>query len=219
MVHGLHPLDIETRVARALDGVRPYLHSHGGDVELVEITGAGVVRLQLTGSCDGCPSSALTLELAVQGAVRDAAPEVTEIELVTAPVPATVIGIAQLRSRIAAPVETAGWQRLPEPDTLRTGRAEPRLVAGQQIVVCAVGSELFAFIDRCGSCAGSLAGSGLHRRLGSDSAAAVLRCPGCGRHFDVPGAGAGVDDPSVRLTPLPLLIGQDGPTVAVPVVA
>ena len=66
-----------TRVERALDGVRPYLGSHGGDVELLEVTGEGVVRLRLLGSCDGCPSSSVTLKLAVEGAIEAAAPEVT----------------------------------------------------------------------------------------------------------------------------------------------
>ena len=45
-VHGLHPYDVETRVARALEGVRPYLGSHGGDVEFLGIDGDGVVRLR-----------------------------------------------------------------------------------------------------------------------------------------------------------------------------
>ena len=66
LVHGLHPYDVETRVARALDGVRPYLGSHGGDVELLGVTDDGVVRLRLLGSCDGCPSSSVTLKLAVE---------------------------------------------------------------------------------------------------------------------------------------------------------
>src|SRR5215510_12094441 len=60
LLHGLHPSAMETRVRDALEKVRPMLHSHGGDVELVEIAGS-VVRLRLVGSCKGCPSSTLTL--------------------------------------------------------------------------------------------------------------------------------------------------------------
>src|SRR5688500_10644675 len=59
-VHGLHPHDVATRVVWALDGVRPYLGSHGGDVEFLGITDDGVVRLRMVGSCDGCPSSSVT---------------------------------------------------------------------------------------------------------------------------------------------------------------
>ena len=81
LVHGLHPYDVETRVEQALDGVRPYLGSHGGDVELLGVTDDGVVRLRLLGSCDGCPSSSVTLKLAVEEAIEAAAPEVDGIEV------------------------------------------------------------------------------------------------------------------------------------------
>ena len=82
LVHGLHPHDVETRVRTALDSVRPYLGSHGGDVELIEVAG-GVVRLRLLGSCNSCPSSSVTLETAVQDAVQAAAPETTGIDVET----------------------------------------------------------------------------------------------------------------------------------------
>ncbi|MEO6700166.1 MAG: NifU family protein [Jatrophihabitantaceae bacterium] len=219
LVHGLHPEDVETRIGRALDSVRPYLASHGGDVELVELTEAGTVRLRLTGSCDGCPSSAVTLELAVQTAVRDAAPEVTEIAVLPAAKSGGLIPVADLRLRTSAESIPAGWHRLSDPDRLRTGLAEPRTVGSVDVVVCAVGSELFAFRDRCGRCGGSLAGAPLQRRLGSTAGAAVLRCPGCGAHFDVPSAGAGIDDPAVRLEPLPLISRADQRDVSVAVPA
>lgn len=219
LVHGLHPQDTATRVGMALDSVRPYLGSHGGDVELVEVTAEGVVRLQLTGSCDGCPSSATTLELAVEGAVRDAAPEVTEIEVLAAPKTAGVIPISSLRRRTAAdaPTRAAGWLSVPDVDDLAPGRAQARLVGGVAVVVCAVGAELFAFLDRCGACGAALAGAALHRRAGGAAGAAVLRCPGCGAHFDVQRAGAGLDSPTDRLEPLPLLVRDGGVDVAVAV--
>src|SRR5215208_6067509 len=83
LVHGLHPYDVERRVSDALDSVRPYLGSHGGDVTLLGVHN-GVVRLQFQGSCKSCPSSSITLELAVEDAVRAAAPEVESIEVVAA---------------------------------------------------------------------------------------------------------------------------------------
>ncbi len=83
LVHGLHPYDVRTRVERALDSVRPYLGSHGGDVELLDVSDEGVVQLRLLGSCDGCPSSSVTLELAVQDAIEAAAPEIVSIEVDT----------------------------------------------------------------------------------------------------------------------------------------
>jgi Fe-S cluster biogenesis protein NfuA len=80
LLHGLHPLDLETRVMQALDKVRPYLQSHGGNVELLAVD-EGVVRLRLDGSCHGCASSALTLKLAIEEAIYDAAPDVAALEV------------------------------------------------------------------------------------------------------------------------------------------
>jgi Fe-S cluster biogenesis protein NfuA len=79
LLYGIHPTDLETRVRGALDKTRPYLESHGGNVELVEVTEAGTVRLRLQGSCHGCPSSSLTLKLAIERAIHEAAPDVSEI--------------------------------------------------------------------------------------------------------------------------------------------
>jgi Fe-S cluster biogenesis protein NfuA len=79
LLHGLHPLDLDTRVRDALDRVRPYLHSHGGNVELIAITD-GVVRLKLIGSCNGCPSSSVTLKTAIQSAIYESAPDIASIE-------------------------------------------------------------------------------------------------------------------------------------------
>jgi Fe-S cluster biogenesis protein NfuA len=79
LLYGLHPVDLETRVRGALDKTRPYLASHGGNVELVEVDQTGTVRLRLQGSCHGCPSSAMTLKNAIEQAIHDAAPDVTAI--------------------------------------------------------------------------------------------------------------------------------------------
>lgn len=80
LLHDLHPEDTESRILRALDGVRPYLGSHGGDVTLLGIED-DVVRLRLEGSCHGCPSSSITMKLAIEKAIGEAAPEVARIEV------------------------------------------------------------------------------------------------------------------------------------------
>jgi Fe-S cluster biogenesis protein NfuA len=79
LLHDLHPLDLDTRVARALEDVRPYLGSHGGDVELLGVEN-GVARLRLNGTCDGCPSSAVTLQHSIEAAILRAAPELERVE-------------------------------------------------------------------------------------------------------------------------------------------
>lgn len=80
LLHGLHPLDLETRVQQALDTVRPYLRSHGGEVALLGVAG-GVVRLRMQGSCHGCPSSATTMKHSIEEAIAAAAPDATAIEV------------------------------------------------------------------------------------------------------------------------------------------
>lgn len=79
LLYGLHPHTLETRVRQALEKVRPYLDSHGGNVELVGIEN-DVVQLRLQGSCKSCPSSSMTLKLAIEEAIMNAAPDVVRIE-------------------------------------------------------------------------------------------------------------------------------------------
>jgi Fe-S cluster biogenesis protein NfuA len=79
LLHDLHPVDVGTRVANALEEVRPYLGSHGGDVELLGVE-EGVARLRLNGTCDGCPSSAVTLKHSIETAILRAAPELERVE-------------------------------------------------------------------------------------------------------------------------------------------
>jgi Fe-S cluster biogenesis protein NfuA len=80
VLHDLHPLDLNFRVERALDHVRPYLESHGGNVKLLGIEDT-TVRLRLEGSCKSCPSSTITMKLAVEKAIEEAAPEIDHIEV------------------------------------------------------------------------------------------------------------------------------------------
>ena len=80
LLYGLHPLDLETRVASALDKVRPSLNLHEGGVELISIRD-GVVHLSLQGNCDGCSSSAATLKHTIEEAIYAAAPDVAAIEV------------------------------------------------------------------------------------------------------------------------------------------
>jgi len=98
LLHGLHPDTLVDRVERALVEVRPYLGSHGGDVEILELDEAsGTLRLGLLGSCDGCPSSTATLKHSVERAIQEAAPEIVHIDVEglaappPPPVPATTI--------------------------------------------------------------------------------------------------------------------------------
>ena len=229
LVHDLHPDDVETRIARALDSVRPYLGTHGGDVELLGIDEDGVVRLRLLGSCDGCPSSSVTLELAVEGAVQAAAPEMTRIEVLGVPAKPVggLISLGSLRSRIDQQPATstnsnsthANWHPLPELAELTSGELAGFEVDELMVCACRIGNDIFCFRDRCGHCGQHLAGSVIERRLGDPIGTGVLRCGQCRAHFDVRRAGLGLDDAEEHLDPLPVLVRDGVLSVALPVPA
>lgn len=222
LVHGLHPHGVERRIEDALDGVRPYLGSHGGDVTLLEVAD-DVVRLQFAGSCKTCPSSAVTLEFAVEDAVRAAAPEITTIEVIAAEPDSTssspLISADSLMSRLRdKDTAASAWYPVPDIGELGSGEVGGFLVAGVPILACRVGEDLFAYHDRCGRCGDSMAGAQLHRPMGSPIGAAVLRCPRCLAHFDAVHAGAGLDDTdqaTTHLDPIPLLLRDGVLSVAV----
>jgi Fe-S cluster biogenesis protein NfuA len=67
------------KVEKALDKIRPMLMADGGNVELVEVTADGVVKLKLTGSCGCCPMSQMTLKMGVEKILKQEVPEVKEV--------------------------------------------------------------------------------------------------------------------------------------------
>jgi Fe-S cluster biogenesis protein NfuA len=98
LIHGLHPADLETRLREALKKVRPYMESHGGNVELVSLEG-DVARLRLQGACKGCPSSAITMELALRRAIEEACPDLIGLEVEGVATPSGPVEIASDRLR------------------------------------------------------------------------------------------------------------------------
>jgi Fe-S cluster biogenesis protein NfuA/nitrite reductase/ring-hydroxylating ferredoxin subunit len=216
LVHGLHPYPVEDRVVRALDKVRPYMGTHGGDVELIEVTDEGVARLRMLGSCDGCASSAVTLDLAVKDAVEAAAPEIVRIEVVDdapAKSSAGLIPLDSLTSRLRAEEGAdaggaAQWTSIGPLADLPGVPLWPATVGGHEVILCRIGDALYAYRDRCAACAGPLGAATVEKRLGM-AGSAVLTCPSCRHHFDIRKAGAGLDDETLHLEPLPLL-DRDG---------
>lgn len=210
LLHDLHPVDVDTRVRRALDRVRPYLGSHAGGVAYLGVDADGVAHLRLEGHCDGCPSSTMTVRTAIEGALRETAPDLAGIEVEgvsePAPTPLLQVGIGPppgWRAPVAA--EVSGWAALPETGP-PTGHARSVPVAGERVAVCAVRGTLYAYRDACAACGASLDGSTLD--------GTVLTCAGCGARFDVRLAGTGLDGTTAHLDPLPLLSDSAGARVA-----
>jgi Fe-S cluster biogenesis protein NfuA/nitrite reductase/ring-hydroxylating ferredoxin subunit len=207
LLHGLHPLDVDARIQRALDRVRPYLGSHAGGVEYLGVRD-GVARLRLEGSCHGCPSSTVTVQLAITGAVQDAAPEVSDVvvEGMTAP---PEPGLLQIGRRPDDPADARPatiWITLPEigPPSSRPVAA---IADGVAVLVCSVRGTLYAYRDSCAACGASLAEGALDRE--------ILTCPACGTPYNVRLAGKSEADAALHLDPLPLLADSQGVRVAV----
>lgn len=205
VLHGLHPKDFDTRVREALERVRPYLGSHGGDIEIAQLDGdAGLVRLRMKGSCDGCPSSLLTVKLAVETAIREIAPEVSRIE---------VEGITDssspaLHGRAELPLDVdPSWISIGGQDGFIEGKLGSTEAMGTRIVLCRIDGQLFAYRDVCPACGSSMGEGGID--------GALLVCPSCSVNFDLRLAGRSMESRALHLDPVPLLEDRDGVRVAV----
>jgi Fe-S cluster biogenesis protein NfuA/nitrite reductase/ring-hydroxylating ferredoxin subunit len=215
VVHDLHPLSTEQRVRVALDKVRPYLGSHAGDVELVGVVD-DVVQLRLAGSCDGCPSSAVTVKLAIEKAIQDVAPEIADIQVegMVDAVDEPELGpggrpLLPLTSVDAPPqprVESDWFEvtATTSRDTITSVR-----LGDVPTLLCNVGDHLYAYRDHCPTCGSVLAAGSLE--------GTVLTCPNCASHFDVTLAGRGTGTEKHHLDPLPLLTEAGRIRVALPV--
>jgi len=74
---------MKEKVEATLSRIKPALQADGGDVELVEVTPEGVVKVKLTGACAGCPMSQMTLKMGIESQLKKEVPEVTEVVSVT----------------------------------------------------------------------------------------------------------------------------------------
>jgi Fe-S cluster biogenesis protein NfuA/nitrite reductase/ring-hydroxylating ferredoxin subunit len=230
LIHDLYPVSLQERVIEALDTVRPYMESHGGNVELVGLED-GVARLLLQGSCNGCSASRATLELAIKQALEEHAPDLAglEVEGVTEPEPAAANGIAlpmastpsavpepataaePATGGVLLPLVHSGDPQVPAPDT----RRPPRWVALEESVRPGPGqlrevdiegaAVLFADVGASllayeNQCASC--GEPLGR---GELDGGMLRCPSCDVEFDLPRAGRAAGGEPLQLRPLPLL--------------
>jgi Fe-S cluster biogenesis protein NfuA/nitrite reductase/ring-hydroxylating ferredoxin subunit len=197
LIHGLHPRDLETRLRGALDRVLPYIHSHGGNIELAGIED-GVATIRLQGTCKSCPSSTVTLELAVKRAIVEACPDLIGLKvegMAAQPVPRDPG--APPKTPDAAP---AGWQVIEGLGELPDHGTKPVDNMGVPLIICRSNGTMYAYRNLCPSCkdrfeSGTFDGE-------------TLRCR-AGHAFDVRRAGLGVARQDLHLDPFPLLV-EDG---------
>ncbi|MDR2251630.1 MAG: NifU family protein [Endomicrobium sp.] len=75
-------MTLNEKVEKALESVRPHLQADGGSVELIDVSEVGIVKVKLTGACGSCPMSDMTLQYGVTNAIKEAVPEVKEVQSV-----------------------------------------------------------------------------------------------------------------------------------------
>ncbi len=208
LLYGLHPLDIDSRVMKALDKVRPYLQSHKGNVELVGITD-GFVRLKLQGSCDGCASSAMTLKLAIEEAIYEFAPDIAGLQVEGVVEEKKLSQFVQIDSSIKnSVIKDEGWKEVNGLISLADGAVTSIEVSKRPITFCRIGETFYAYNDTCPECGNSMQNSSMKK--------SALTCASCQGSFDVMRAGRGLDKPNLYLEPFPLLIEQGQAKIALP---
>jgi Fe-S cluster biogenesis protein NfuA/nitrite reductase/ring-hydroxylating ferredoxin subunit len=205
LLHGLHPLDVQTRVVRALEEVRPYLQSHGGNVELLGVE-EGVARLRMEGSCKGCPSSTMTLKLAIEEAIQKTAPDLEGIEAEGVaeeppPRPATTfVAGPTLRKKKRPEEDGASWTVVGGLPQLSGGGLLAKEISGEPVLFVKLDKDLYAYRHLCPGCGGSLEEGSLE--------GVELVCSGCHHRYDVRRAGRCLDDTQLHLEPIPLLVNE-----------
>ncbi len=198
-LHGIIRPDPVTHANQVLDRVRPQLHSHGGDVSLVEVAdGTAFVRLE--GACNGCSMSSVTLRNLVEEALVQGVPAINAVEVVKDRPTPTLIPVESLR--IGRDPAGDGWVKLAAAADLPVDELSTATVAGVDVLVVNLDQRLSAYRNECAHEALPLTEAVL------DVAGGTLTCPWHGFCFDA-SSGECLSAPGAQLEQLPLRI-DDG---------
>jgi Fe-S cluster biogenesis protein NfuA/nitrite reductase/ring-hydroxylating ferredoxin subunit len=196
LIHGLHPISLEARLMEALDKVRPYMESHGGNVELLRLEN-DYAKLRLQCHCKTCPSSSVTLELAVRAAIEEACPDLAGFE---------VEGIKNGADNRGenfehVPSPPPEWTRIESAEDLSNGGFVSVRTESEPLFLCKVDGQLYAYRDNCPAC-------NLPLHLGEMKEGLII-CS-LGHRFEAKSAGSSADNTGLHLDPFPLLTQEDG---------
>lgn len=191
-LQGIIRPNLAVRAETALAGVRPYLRSHGGDVELVGIAD-GVASVRLHGACNGCSMSAVTLREGVTDALVTGVDEITAVEVLDDEPTVAFIPVAAIGRR------DAGWVPGPAADRVPDGGMLRFDVGDDSFVITNVGNRLAVFRNRCA-----------HQGLSIDGGSiddGVLVCPWHGFRYEA-SSGECLSAPGAQLQQVPLRIEE-----------
>src|ERR671915_622904 len=195
-MYDLAEVDDAVLVEEALDSVRPYVESHGGQVELVSVDD-GLVTVRMSGACQGCAASAMTLRRGIEQALREHYPGFREVVAEEAGEPDAPAGpkLLQIEDLRRPVFEDAGAPG--EPGELRALDAD-----GVSVLLANVGGEVYAFRNGCGV-------DGLPLEGGRLTAEGVLVCPWHNCAYDAR-SGKRIDEPGEPGLPVVPVALRDG---------
>ncbi len=194
LMHGIARADPLTRARRVLDNARPYMQSHGGDVELVDARD-GVAYIRLHGSCHGCSLSAFTLRKRVEEALLREVPEITRIEVVDDTPTAAILR----HDAHEPPAVEKGWVRGPDIAAVPPGHMLNLTTGRGDVLIVNLDNQLNAYRNACAHQGLPLDGGIL------DPATGTLTCPWHGFCFDAR-SGECLTAPQAQLEPFPLRV-------------
>ena len=151
-MHGLVRADLRTRVSRTIEMVRPYMQSHGGDVMLADVK-EDAVFVRLSGACNGCSMSAVTLRDTVEQALKEHVPEIAQVHVI-ADEPDGVIPEQALLGAFTEADAANGWVEGPAMKNVEEGVLVKVDAGDVSILLCVLKarsrpSEMNALIKGC----------------------------------------------------------------------
>ena len=224
-MYGLAPVDERIEAEEALDEIRPYIEGHGGELELVDVQD-GVISVRMSGACNGCAASAMTLRRGIEGKLRERLdwfkevvalePEGGEAEPHEAPTSLPLLHIEPLSKQGptngGATTELLQIEKLRRPvfvevgafDDLADGTLRAVDVDGRSVLILKLDGEPYAFVNICPNAGARLPLDGA-RLTGS-----VLVCPWHNCAYDAR-SGKRVDDepdgPALAVLPIAVIDG------------
>ena len=153
--HGLVKESLQARLEKALDEVRPFMATHGGDVELVAVKPPDTIEIRLLGSCHGCPASSQTLSEGVEKAVRAHCPEIVHINQVSKGAPEAHkaaandgVSVVHFISPFALHAKS-GWIDAASIDEIPEGGVTERKIKTRSVLLSKQGSRVSCFDNSC----------------------------------------------------------------------
>ncbi len=199
-MHGLVRADLKTQVSRVIEMVRPYMQSHGGDVSLVDVKGK-TAYVRLSGNCNGCSMSSVTLRNTVEESLAEHVPEIEKVEVVPNEPEPAVGGLVQLHGG-PTNSEEHGWVAGPLVSEITTDKPFAFESGEDKILLIKSMKGMRAYRNACAHQGLPLEGGMLDQDNGT------LTCPWHGFQFDSE-SGECFSAPQCQLEPFPLRIKED----------